>query len=306
MKRATIVLVIAVGVLLVSASSVQAQHHRHWGGHAGISVGWRPWWAPWWGPGWYGPGLRAGIINSDLTVVDTDVSPEEALVYLDDRLIGTADDFDGYPDYLYLEPGTYKLELRLRGYQSETVEVRAKRGGHFPLDLELKRIPGEKPASWWDRPANLPVGRVFGPPVGGEPKEPRGADTTLRPETRGTAPSASEEAESEEPENEAPEVEETPAPGEGERAPTLAQGKPSPRATAALELRVSPGNAAVYVDGELVGTGEELSRLERGLAVTPGSHKIEVFAPGKAAKVIEVGVKSGERQQVVVELESGT
>ena len=38
-------------------------------------------------------------------VVKTDVSPEEAQVFLDGKYIGTADDFDGMPDYLYLGAG---------------------------------------------------------------------------------------------------------------------------------------------------------------------------------------------------------
>jgi hypothetical protein len=76
-------------------------------------------------------------------------------------------------------------------------------------------------------------------------------------------------------------------------------------AKAALDLDVNPSNAAIYIDGVLVGTGQELGRLERGLAVTPGKHVIEVLAPGHASKTLEVEVKEGERQQIVVTLEGG-
>jgi hypothetical protein len=243
--------------------------------------------------------------------VDTDVSPEEALVYLDGQLIGTADDFDGYPDYLYLEPGVYKLELRLQGYESKTVEIRAKRAAQYNLDFKLTKVPGEKAAPWWERPANLPVGRVFGPAGKGAHGAGTGADLRLRPETSGSEPPAGEDAE---PEDGVPEAgavgpsQESgqPSQPQGEGTPPAVSGRPAPRANAALDLRVSPGRAAVYLDGELVGTGDEMSRLERGLAVTPGTHKLEVFAPGKAARTVEVEVKAGERQQVVIELEQGT
>jgi hypothetical protein len=74
---------------------------------------------------------------------------------------------------------------------------------------------------------------------------------------------------------------------------------------AALDLRITPSNAAVYIDGVLVGTGEELGRLERGLAVGPGKHRVEVLAPGRASKIVEVELIEGERQQIVVELDGG-
>ena len=68
---------------------------------------------------------------------------------------------------------------------------------------------------------------------------------------------------------------------------------------------MTPANAAVYLDGRLVGTAEELGRLERGLAVSPGRHRIEVAAPGHASRSLDVDVTEGQRQQVVVELDEG-
>jgi len=207
-----------------------------------------------------------------LTVVDTDISPERAWVYLNGELIGTADDFDGFPDYLYLEPGRYTLEFKLKGYKSESVTIEAREGRFFPLDLELERVAGERPDPWYEnRLKGLPNRRVFG--TGGEVSDPpasQGADRSLRRETRG---------------------------GE-ERVPAARVPK-----DAVLDLRVAPDNAAVYLDGELVGTGEELRRLERGLAVPPGKHEIEALAPGKSARRLTVEVNTGETQQVVIELE---
>jgi hypothetical protein len=216
--------------------------------------------------------MQAGGEGPQLAAVDTDVDPEHARVLLDGSLIGVADDFDGYPDYLYLKPGHYTLEFQLQGYASQKLEIDAQPGGYFPINLKLERIKGEKAAPWYDRPQGMPVGRVFGPKSaapGGAPKT--GPDTTLRPEFR--EPGA--------------------ASARGVRA---ASGS-------ALDIRVTPSNAAVYVDGALVGTGQELARLERGLGVAPGRHRIEVLAPGHASKTLEVEVKEGERQQIVVELE---
>jgi len=218
--------------------------------------------------------VPVGAAAPDLAAVDTDVDPEHARVLLDGEVIGSADDFDGYPDYLYLKPGHYTVEFTLQGYRSEKVEIDAQPGRYFPLKLELERIPGEKTVPWYDRPQGMPVGRVFGPKTvtpGGAPKA--GPDPALRPELR--------------------------EPGRvSARGVRAASGS-------ALDLRIKPSNAAIYIDGVLAGTGEELERLERGLAVAPGKHRIEVLAPGHASKTVDVEAKEGERQQIVVELESG-
>ncbi|MGV8040600.1 MAG: hypothetical protein AB2L07_11125 [Thermoanaerobaculaceae bacterium] len=256
---------LATVVLLLLGSAIPASAHR-WRG-----VWWGAHWGPWWDwPAWYVGPTR--VINPSLTVVDTDISPERARVYLNDELIGTADDFDGFPDYLYLEPGRYTLEFRLKGYKSESVTIEAREGRSYPLDIELERVRGEREEPWYENnPEGLPNRRVFG--TGGEVAEPpasRGPDRSLRPETRGGEERAS--------------------------AARVPKG-------AVLDLKVSPDNAAVYLDGELVGTAEELRRLERGLAVPPGKHEIEALAPGKKARALTVEVNAGETQQVVIELE---
>lgn len=265
--RARLVMVLAVAAALGAAPAAQA----HWRHHVGFSLWWGPGW--WWDPWWRVESVPNGP-PPDLAVVDTDVSPESARVYLEGQLIGTADDFDGYPDYLYLKPGHYTIEFRLPGYASQTVAVDAVSGRYYPLDNKLVRVPGEASPPWYDRPSGLPVGRVFGPressPSGAGDQgrqRPAHPDTSLRPELA--------------------------RPG----APAAARG-------AALDLKVTPARASVYLDGEFVGTGAELADLERGLAVTPGQHRLEVVAPGFQPRTLTVTVDDGALQQVIVELEA--
>ena len=290
MRPKALALVIAVTVLgTVPAMAGPWHHHGSFRFGVGIGVGplwlgpaWGSDWGVGWGPsGWYEPAVTVPA-RTDLTTVDTDIEPEHARVLLDGELIGVAEDFNGGNGYLYLKPGRYTLEFSLRGYRSVTMTVDSNPGRYVPIKLELERIPGEKAAPWWDRPKGLPVSHVFGPPLPSPPPSalsaappaavPPGSDPNLRPELR--AP------------------EERPAPL------VSAQG-------GALKLHVTPPNAAVYVDGTLVGTGEELGRLERGLAVAAGPHTVEVVAPGLPSRSLRVEVTEGQRQQVVVELERG-
>lgn len=273
--RTRLVAGLFVAVLVAGATSADA--HRRW--RPGVWVTWGGWWG--WHTPWYGPAYVPAGPAPDLAVVDTDVSPEGARILLDGKLIGTADDFDGFPDYLYLEPGHYVLELQLPGYETETLQIDAEAGRLYKLDNDMRRVPGEPAAAWYDRPTGLPVGRVFAPVKAATPAEeqrnlptparrstpPRsGPDTSLRPEL------------------------DRPAPGE---VPT----------GAALQFEVTPSQASVYIDGEFAGTGVELAGLERGLTVAGGSHLIEVVAPGFEPRSVTIEVAEGDQRQVVVELD---
>ncbi len=258
---------IFASVTLMVAAASQA------GAHGRVRVGVHFWW-PWWDPWWWGPVVVTPVAvpakAPDVAVVDTDVSPEHARVYLDGQLIGTADDFDGHPDYLYLRPGRYTLEFSLPGYESQRVEVDAQPGRFFPLELKLARKPGEKATPWYDRPEGLPAARVFGKSrEARETPRPR-PDPSLRPEL---------------------------SPRQQPEQPR--EGK------AVLRFAVEPPQAAVYVDGEFVGTAEELSQMVRGLAVEPGSHTVEVLAPGFRGETQEVAVDSGQELEVRVKLAPG-
>ena len=265
-------LVTGLVLALMVAGVTSADAHRRW--RPSVWVTWGGWWG-WQGP-WYGQAYVPAGPAPDLAVVDTDVSPEGARVLLDGELIGTADDFDGFPDYLYLKPGRYVLQLeQLTGYETETIQIDAEAGRLYKLDNDLRRVPGEPSAAWYERPSGLPVGRVFAP-KGAEvapapenrPEQRRsGPDTALRPELS---------------------------------RPTAAVEVPI---GASLQFRVEPALASVYVDGEFAGTGTELASLARGLTVAVGSHRVEVVAPGYKPRSLTVEVADGDERQVVIELD---
>ena len=88
--------------------------------------------------------------------------------------------------------------------------------------------------------------------------------------------------------------------GEGEERrvlPEAVEPPQAPRPNAApvavgrLRVRAEPTDAAVYLDGEYIGLGGELSRIHAALAVATGSHHLEAVRPGyvSAARTVEVG-----------------
>ncbi len=265
-------------LLAVAAATPAAAHgprvsvgfYGGWGG-GWYGPGWWGWYGPWYGPGWYAPASWTAV-PVDVGVVDTDISPEHARVHLNGELIGTADEFDGYPSYLFLKPGRYTLEFKLGGYAPVSLRLDVAEGRFFPLDMKLQRIKGEKATPGSDRPAPGPAGRVFGPAPSQAPAAAAasGPDLTLRP---------------------------------GLQVGRDAGAPAAPRGGAALELKVTPAVASVYVDGEFVGTGGELARLQRGLSIAPGAHRIEVMAPGHEPGQVAVELAEGERRQVVVDLD---
>jgi hypothetical protein len=145
-------------------------HHNHFlflGGF-GYFYGYPYGYAPYGYVSPYGLALDYGLI-------DTDVEPEEAEVYVDGSWVGTADDFDGYPGYLALPPGRHTLEFRLEGYApyglslyaSPGAQIRVARGLHplgsaGPTETEphggsgaLEPRPGPEPEEWTTSPTRI-------------------------------------------------------------------------------------------------------------------------------------------------------
>lgn len=314
MKRLAMVFLLALGVaLLLPSSPMLADGGRggHGGGHGGrgghgggvvvIGGGWGWGWG-WGWPGWYGyPGYYPGGSGyygprSRWAVIDTDISPEEALVYLDGRYIGTADDFDGYPDYLYLGPGHYRIEFRLQGFQTLVKEVDAQSGVYLDFKDKLPKVSGAKQYGSYETPTlEGPVRRYFAKRRGGnvavDPSQPPEPSTYVGgenpPPGDGTPPQAAPPRES-------------PRDRYGEQW----RGSRGDRRQTGTRLRltVEPADAAVYVDNRFVGTAEEVNSLARGVSVTPGRHTVTVSRPGFREKTSDVTVEEGETATLEIDL----
>jgi hypothetical protein len=289
------------------------------GGHGGFRRGFHgggvvvsPFWDWGWGWGWgwspyyygafyygrgYGAGYGAGYGGGpgDWAVVDADVSPEEARVYLDGRYIGIVDDFDGYPDFLYLRPGQYKLEFRLEGYESQTVNVDARPGVKVNFNNKLKKIPGARQRGSYETPEPQGgVQRYWGKrrgvdvPYDGEGPPPRGGrdrnDLDVRPDGDDPPP---------------------PPPAERPRDESWRQGSPETARPkqARLLLSVQPGDAAVYLDDRFLGIAQEIGSVERGIPLAPGKHTVMVSRPGFKDRSVEIEVAAGESREIEISLD---
>lgn len=247
----------------------------------GYGLGWG--WYGAWGPrGYYyydSPERYRSSSGHQAGALDLDVSPERAEVYVDGRYVGRADDFDGFPTYLWLPKGTYDVVLYREGY--ETI---ARQYSIYPglvIDVEDRMVPGEakKPEeliskSTVNRDERLRRDREREAAAGvsGRDERWRERDAGEDGDGRWREPTREEERRAPEPEQEEAQL-------------------------ALLSLRVEPRDAAVYLDGRLL---REDSKTP--IELEAGTHKLEVVRPGFKAAVREFQARAGDRLDLVIEL----
>lgn len=201
--------------------------------------------------------------EAEVAFLDTDISPEKASVYLDGEYVGVADDFDGYPRFLAVEPGAHSIRFEAPGRQTVTRKVRVPRGAVVNFDFSLRKSGARGLPDESEEEIVIP-----------EPPRPPGTgDMEAReedPARKGTATLESER---------------------DDERPGL------------LRLRVAPVDASVYIDGAFMGTAADLSRLHGSLRLASGRHTIEVARPGYRAASREVRLEPGVPLAVDIDLE---
>jgi hypothetical protein len=69
---------------------------------------------------------------------------------------------------------------------------------------------------------------------------------------------------------------------------------PGASAYGGVALEITPFDADVWVDGEYAGKVEDFDGTTQPLTLTPGTHRIEVQAPGYEPMTVDVGVQPGQ------------
>jgi hypothetical protein len=312
-----------------AGSHFGGSHFRH-RSRIGIGIGFGYWYDPFWYDSWYRPypgrygypygygyGYGSGYAPSrDWAVVDTDVSPESARLYIDGQYVGKADDFDGYPDYLYLRRGHYRLEFRLPGFETRTIDVDARPGTKIGVDDKLAKIPGaaqygsyeeQEPAGgvrrFWGKRRDVAEAitddnDIYGPGPRRYRERSRDRDDDRYDEDRDRDGRADDDDSDR---SERAPADERPAPRDGWRDRSDRDARIQ-RGDTWIRLNVQPTDAAIYLDDRFIGTASELD-AENGIAVPPGRHALVASRPGYRDKRIEVDVSRGETERVDVRLE---
>jgi len=232
--------------------------------------------------------------RGDVGALDLDVSPEEAQIYVDGNYVGVADDYDGFPTFLWLEEGTYDLAIYRSGYETIFRQYTVYPG--IVIDVEDRMRRGEsvhpeqmQPKATINRDERIRRNREREEEVRRE--DERGHEDDLwESETRDSERSYPSES--------APEAES----GDSVSG-DMVSGAPVSGDIARLLLEVQPSDAVVYLDGNFLGTGSEVQGLRAGLVVDPGQHTLEVVRPGYETREVEISLSAGERVDLMIELD---
>jgi len=291
--------IVLIAALALTLAGGTAHAHGH---HGGGGWGWGVWGPLWWGA--FDP-RDAGIPSRDdprmgsYASIDLGVDPEEAEILLDGLSIGIADDFDGFPDYLYLSPGRYRIEARVPGYESWSTDLSVHAGQHLRLKPELQELDGKGrgPKGWGKRSPRHATHRFFAPAP--DPPEQFGEDS--EDESDSFSPDGDWDDEGNQPRPRLP----SPRPAWNEDAEDPGEDSnrehpPIAREPLTADLQVIPGSAGVWLDGIPLG---EARNLRGKIAAESGEHELVVMKPGFESRVVRFDLREGERRDLIVKLD---
>lgn len=277
-------------------------HGGHYGGggyYPGYGYGYYPygsfWWNVFWGYpyyyDWEYPRYRYGTDyhDEDFGALDLDVSPARTQVWLDGQYIGTVDDFDGWPRYLWLERGTYDLVLYLDGYKTNARQVSIYPG--LVIDIDDQMEPGESV-----KPQDLET-KVH------ERRDARRSYESERQEELDRRRRSNDDDEDEwrsRSRRHRVVIERDEASGDDDGRDGAVSEKDG---NGTVKLSIEPDDASVYLDGKFIGTGADLAKMASGMPVEAGSHELSVVRPGRKDENVSFKVKAGAEVEVEVELE---
>lgn len=300
-RRATICAVAGLAVLassLVWPEAVAAQGRGR--GRVAVARAYRPIYirpsfyggrfaAPWygyWGPGWgnfYGPAWGgfygpywggfngpywggASFVGSSFGSVRVQVQPRHAEVFVDGYFAGHVDDFDGAFQRLNLGPGEHEVQVFLDGYRTVRERLYVLPGRSYRIRSSLERVPPGEPVEVRPEPSSAQGGVS-------SPADP-GALIAQPPPSAARVP-----------------------PSDAGRRP---MGRTGSRAFGRIELRVTPGDAQVLIDGE----GWQVGESDRPLVVNvpAGSHRVEVRKAGYQTYRALIDVAAGDTAELTVAL----
>lgn len=223
-------------------------------------------WGPYGYPYGYGYGFRDELTSS----VRLQVTPRDAQVLVDGYSAGTVDDFDGVFQRLRLRPGSHEIVIYLEGFRTIRQRLYLSPGA----DQKVKYTIEQLPAGVTSEPP---------PPPAVEPQVRDGSD----PQYPG--------------DNERP-LPRRPLP------PDSRQGPPRDRDTSSrfgtLAIRVQPGDAEIFVDGERWSAPSDQDRI--AIRLEEGRHRVEVRKAGFSQYGEDVLIRANNTLSINVSLLRGS
>ena len=122
---------------------VYRPYYGSFGRYGGFGSFWPYYFSPYafgqYGPYAWGPG-PVGYAAPNAGALDINTKPKKASVYLDGALIGRVDSFDGFPRYLWLREGSYRLAIFMEGHETLERSISVRPGVVIKIDEDL--VPG--------------------------------------------------------------------------------------------------------------------------------------------------------------------
>jgi hypothetical protein len=227
--------------------------------------------------------------------INLDISPADTRVFIDGKEMGSADDFDGWPDYLWLDPGTYDLVLYKQGYKTVAQQVTVYPGKVLDLDEKMETGASTRPEDLATKTHERRDSRIQYERDRSNRIDRYGYDPE-QPLPGGPGPGASG----------APGAPGAPGDWRDRARSRRDSWRPSRGDDGdGVRLDIEPGDASVYLDGRFIGTGRDVARGS-GLHLSAGPHKLAVVRPGRKAKELDFDVKEGQPLDLSVRLESSS
>ncbi|HEX3525631.1 MAG TPA: PEGA domain-containing protein [Thermoanaerobaculia bacterium] len=281
----------------------------YWPGlYFGLGWGWGWGWDGWgWGypygyPYGYGPyGERYGYgygggyggydrsSRDDMGALDLDISPGDTQVYVNGEKLGTVDDFDGWPQYLWLPKGTYDIVFYREGYKTLARQVSVYPGLVIDMDDRLEHgqsiLPQDLQTKTHERRDDrMRYEQERSDRIDRGQWDPRSRDDdNWRDRAHRRRDQRDENADRGDDSN----------------------GRMASSESGWLRLHVDPEDSSVYLDGRFVGTGSELGSMQNGLKVSPGKHHLAVVRPGRKSVERDFDATAGQDVKLSIDLANG-
>ncbi len=280
MSRKLINLSIASALILVASIVPAEAHSRRGRGHGPrISFSVAPHYygyPPYAYFGYYSPyryGYRHSYLSlRDIGALDLNVRPKKASVYVDGQLVGKVGRFDGFPGYLWLDEGEHQIVLHLEGFETVAKVVEVREGTLTDIRLEMRSGSATPAEEFFEVVERKKSRSRVSSPAGPEDRE--GPSSYSAPE------------------------------GESVRARPQRDALDARTRFARMQVEITPDDAAVYLDGRLLGSVSELERLHSGILVDEGTHLLSVVRPGFEDSEVEFEAIAGEEVALKIDLQS--